>query len=160
LRRRSAGVNPRATKGSGAHSGGRPETDPGNAVARLQQEARLPSAARGFTLALFAVALAPLAAYGQAATPAEFDADSFHPAPGDNFLGVGDASVLPHLGLDFGAFLNLAEHPFFVEDTATNQVTELVASQTALDLTAGLGLFDRIELGLGLPVALTASGAP
>ena len=103
----------------------------------------------------FLLLLTPALAFAQTV---QLDADNFKPATTGAFFGVNDTSILPSLQLQAGLFFHLVDKPFLVLDSVTNEVTALIARQNILDLTIAVGLFERLELSLTLPAALSQQG--
>jgi outer membrane protein OmpA-like peptidoglycan-associated protein len=107
-------------------------------------------------------ALTALAAL--AATPAQaqgLDGERFAPAAGAaGGFAVERPAVPGHLGYGLGLFLHLADDALVVRDRASGEVEEtLLDTALSLDLLASLGLFDRLELAIHLPVRLVYQGA-
>lgn len=81
------------------------------------------------------------------------------PARDTAYISTAQARVLPHLGWDVGLFLQHAHNPLVLEFAEDQErVFALVADQTTLDLMGAIGLFDRIDVGLNVPIILSQSG--
>jgi outer membrane protein OmpA-like peptidoglycan-associated protein len=111
---------------------------------------------------LLAVALLVLgggAAWAQPAASQAIDVQQYKPGPGaHDVLGLHGARVGPHLGWNLGASLNFADDPLNVLDPREDRfVYRIVDSQLTLDLMGAIALFDRLELGLSLPLSTTTS---
>ena len=79
-----------------------------------------------------------------------------NPAQSLNLFNVSSAQILDNAEWGVGALVNYADDPLV---TAQGSATSsLVASQLTLDVLAAIGLGDRLEVGLGLPVVLYQSG--
>jgi outer membrane protein OmpA-like peptidoglycan-associated protein len=90
-----------------------------------------------------------------------FQAETFEPraAQRQNVLNVDTAEVLPHLTPSVGFFLHYINSPIQVVDSGTNEVvSQPVRRRLGADIGFGLGLGDRLELALTLPVALHQAG--
>ncbi len=71
-------------------------------------------------------------------------------------LGVESALVPPHLAVSGAAYLSYADEPLRL--TAADSRASLVAGQTTLTVGASLGLLDRFELALALPMSVQQAG--
>ena len=72
--------------------------------------------------------------------------------PGD-YIGVYGTALPKHLEWDIGFYLDLADDPLQI--AATGQpFAKTVDSQTTLSMVANIGLMDRFEVGLLIPVTL------
>ncbi|HET6610980.1 MAG TPA: transporter, partial [Kofleriaceae bacterium] len=89
-----------------------------------------------------------------------FDAERFTPAAGAESDLAVESPVTPlHLGVGLGLFLNYADDPLVVTDTATGDVVSRpIDSALTADLIASIGLFDRFELGAQIPVHIIYDG--
>ncbi|HEY2902924.1 MAG TPA: hypothetical protein VGL59_20240, partial [Polyangia bacterium] len=97
-------------------------------------------------------------ALGQDAAPAvsqdkSLDVQLFQPAIGPrNFLTVDGAEVARHKQAAFGLMLNYQDRPYVLSTKgAMPSSTNVVESQAVANLSAAVGLFDRLQLGLDLP---------
>jgi outer membrane protein OmpA-like peptidoglycan-associated protein len=88
----------------------------------------------------------------------QLDSDQYKPAPTGSFFGVHDTSLLSSFQLQAGLFFHLADKPFLVIDSVTNEITELITRQNMLDLTLAMGIANKAELSLTLPAALSQRG--
>ncbi len=93
---------------------------------------------------------------------AGFDGERFSPATGAaGGLWVERALTAPHLRWSAGAFFHFADDLVLQKDPLSGQrVISPVRTATSLDLFASIGLFDRAELGIHLPLRLAYSGDP
>ncbi|MCB9507817.1 MAG: hypothetical protein H6700_09885 [Myxococcales bacterium] len=116
------------------------------------------SANRLRTLAA-AVAAATAVAAPAAATEAGFDAQIFHAAPGQrtNYFSVSSARVPAHLQWEGAAVLGFALHPI-AEQVEGEDDRYPIASLLTLDVLGSIGLFDRLDVGLAIPVVLAQGG--
>src|SRR5262245_50919366 len=116
------------------------------------------SSAHSFTLSV----IAPLAALSAWAAPAwaqtaprdtTVDAQLFQPAIGaNNFLTVESAEVPEHKQLSFGLTYNYQRRPYVVFSQGTMpSSSNVIDSQLTGELDIALGLFDRFQVGLGIP---------
>ena len=104
---------------------------------------------------------APAAA--QAPDGRSFNPQIFHAAPGpDEFVTVESATPLPHKAWGVGLYLNYSRNPIslLANDVATGQQTHLYpqAHVAAADVWAAVGLVDRLQLALALPMTLYQTG--
>jgi outer membrane protein OmpA-like peptidoglycan-associated protein len=92
--------------------------------------------------------------------PAGFDGERLAPATGAAGYVFVEQPVVPfHLGYGLGLFLHFADDAVVVRDAATGAVVGTPLERAAsLDLLASIGLFNRLELGFGLPVRLSYAG--
>jgi outer membrane protein OmpA-like peptidoglycan-associated protein len=104
----------------------------------------------GWTLALLLCSVAP--ARGEV----EFPNTNFHPAVSPlNYYVTEGGATLGHLAPSAALLLHYAHRPLRLIDPANDAYDHsLVTYQFNADLLVGLGLFDRLEVGLGLPVTL------
>lgn len=81
----------------------------------------------------------------------------FDPAVGDGqdtYIQGGGAQVLDHMSTSFGLVLNYALNPLVLADLGAENYVGLVEHQLKADVQAALGLGDRMQLGLSMPVVL------
>ena len=97
--------------------------------------------------------LAPRAARADVPIQKTIDAQLFQPAIGPhNFLTIEGADVPDHKRFSFGLSLNYQRHPYLVYTGGTTTGTTYpVDSQFSGELDAAMGLFDRFQLGIGVP---------
>src|SRR5215831_16475698 len=110
------------------------------------------------TVAGVLVLAAPLAR--AQAQVAGFDGERLAPATGAAGYVFVEQPVVPvNFGYGFGLFLHFADDAVVVRNTATGAVVGTPLDGAAsLDLLASIGLFDRLELGFGLPVRFYYAG--
>jgi outer membrane protein OmpA-like peptidoglycan-associated protein len=129
---------------------------------RKAQASRGAAVGAGALLGLLGVTSAP-AAQAQDFTPSplsqSIDVQRYKPGPGaTDILAVHGARVEGHLGWHLGASFNYAKDPLgFLDPRKDDFVYSLVANQMTLDLMGSLSLFDRFELGVGLPLTYQSS---
>jgi len=76
-------------------------------------------------------------------------------ANASHYFTTESAFVLPHLSPSFGLALSYAHRPLELYlSQANTSVNKVIRHQIIADFTMGLGLMNRFELGLGLPMAL------
>ncbi len=87
------------------------------------------------------------------------DVQQYRPGPGAyDVLGLNSARVAPHLTWNVGASLNYAHQPLnFYDPREEAFVYHIVERQVSLDLMGSVSLFDRLEVGLVLPLTVTGS---
>jgi OOP family OmpA-OmpF porin len=109
-----------------------------------------------------ALATALLGAGTARAIPSDhsIDANLFQPAIGPrNFLTVEGAEVPDHKRLSFGLNLNYQLRPYTSFTTGTTEATShIIDKQFAGEISAAIGLFDRVQIGAALPYTLYLSG--
>ncbi|WP_148273220.1 Ig-like domain-containing protein [Stigmatella aurantiaca] len=92
------------------------------------------------------------------------DVQQYKPAPGSrDVLGLHSAQIAPHLGWNLGLSINYARNPLNFLRTSTDEfLYNLVHHQYTLDLMGSISLFDRLEIGVALPISLQKeeSGSP
>ncbi|HEY5922451.1 MAG TPA: OmpA family protein [Kofleriaceae bacterium] len=88
------------------------------------------------------------------------DAERFVPATGAEGGFVAEHPAVPfHLGWSLGLFLNVADDQVVERDQATGDIlSRPVDTGVTADLVASLGLFGRLELGIGLPIHIIYEG--
>ncbi|WP_255442010.1 Ig-like domain-containing protein [Corallococcus sp. Z5C101001] len=89
------------------------------------------------------------------------DVQQYKPGPGiSDVLAVQGAKVQRHLGWNVGMSVNYADKPLnFFDPRSDTYVTSLVKSQVGVDLMGAVGLFDRFEIGVVLPITVQGSEA-
>ncbi|WP_241759553.1 OmpA family protein [Pyxidicoccus parkwayensis] len=110
----------------------------------------------GLVLALTVPAGVALA---QPAASQAIDVQQYKPGPGAfDVLGLHGARVGPHLGWNLGLSLNFADDPLNLLDPRQDTfVYRIVDSQLTMDLMGAVALYDRLEVGVSLPVSTTTS---
>ncbi|MFP2902783.1 OmpA family protein, partial [Corallococcus sp. 4LFB] len=98
-------------------------------------------------------------AEAQASVSQAIDVQQYKPGPGAyDVLGLNSARVAPHLTWNVGASLNYAHQPLnFFDPREETFVYRIVQQQVSLDLMGAVSLFDRLEVGLVLPLTVTGS---
>ena len=93
---------------------------------------------------------------GAQEVPTSIAVESFRPMPvqRDHLLGVSTSEVLPHLTPSAGLILHGADDPLEVVERrgADRQTIPLIDEQYSAEVAFGIGLFDRAEIGVALPV--------
>lgn len=109
--------------------------------------------------AVVVTTLVALHGVGQAQGNAEFPSVRFEPAVSPlNLFQTEGGQVLPHLGFSAGFYLHYAHRPFeLVRKSDDKVLAQIIDYQVNLDLLLALGLFQRFELGVGLPVTVDQS---
>jgi outer membrane protein OmpA-like peptidoglycan-associated protein len=94
-----------------------------------------------------------------------FNPQLFHPAPGpDEFISVEPAAPLRHKQYDVGLFFNYSRNEFSIlgydnaKGKASDARANLIKNALAMDVYAGIGLFDRFQIALALPMTLYQNG--
>ena len=87
------------------------------------------------------------------------DGERFVPAISAEGGFTAEHPMVPHhLGWGLGLFLNFADDPVVVKDTNGNDLVKVVDSSFTADLLGSIGLWNRLEIGLHLPVHLLYRG--
>ncbi|PIE19909.1 MAG: hypothetical protein CSA65_00230 [Proteobacteria bacterium] len=86
----------------------------------------------------------------------------FRPAASPlNFYVTEGGKTLPHLSFSAGLYLHYAHRPLQITDRLTNdRVADVVDYRLDMDLMVAMGFWDRLELGVVLPVTLAQDGDP
>ena len=89
----------------------------------------------------------------------QFTADRFNPGAGTyDILSVGSAQVPDHLDLHMSIFSSYSRDPLrLIAVGDPSQQVRILHSQTLVHFGASLGLFDRFELGMTLPMLVAQS---
>ncbi|WP_426745386.1 Ig-like domain-containing protein [Myxococcus faecalis] len=129
---------------------------------RLRRSSRAVAAGVAGGLVL-AGTLAAQPAHAQVTPPRgasqSIDVQRYKPGPGaEDILGLHSARVQRHLGLNLGLSLNYASKPLnFLDPRSDRFITAVVSRQVGIDLMGAVGLFDRFEIGVVLPVTIQGS---
>lgn len=95
----------------------------------------------------------------QSAPSSDYPAERFRlAATGAGILDVESAVVSPHLDIDMALWLGFADDPLNLYDSTEegrSRVASLVSSRLAGGLVASIGLYDRFQLGLSVPLILS-----
>jgi OOP family OmpA-OmpF porin len=112
------------------------------------------------TLPALVVLLDAGSARAQAPLDKTIDAQLFQPAIGPrNFLTVEGAEVPEHKRLSFGLTLNYQRRPYVIFTKGTTPGTAYaIDDQMTGELSAAIGLFERFQVGVGLPYTMYLSG--
>src|SRR5262249_41578170 len=114
---------------------------------------------RRVVLALWVVAVAAASSRTARAQVRGFDGERLAPAAGAAGGVFVERPIVPfHLGYGFGLFLHFADDAVVVRQGAAVVGTPLDGA-VSTDLLASIGLFDRLELALHLPLRLYYEGA-
>src|SRR5688572_5900918 len=94
-----------------------------------------------------------------------FSAQNFHPAPGpDHFVTTEPAAPLRHLSFGLGLYFNYARNVLSILefDSARGEAGDaranLIAHMLGAELWAGLGLINRLQLAISIPMTLYQTG--
>ncbi len=112
---------------------------------------------------LLAAALmaAPASAHDPGETSQAIDVQQYKPGPGGkDVLGLHSARVARHLGWNLGMSFNYAKDPLnFLRPRTGDFFFAIVKHQATFDLMGSIGLFDRFELGVALPITSQGSSS-
>ncbi|MFY2558875.1 cell envelope biogenesis protein OmpA, partial [Corallococcus terminator] len=108
---------------------------------------------------LVAVLLTTGTARAQAQVSQAIDVQQYKPGPGAyDVLGLHGARVGKHLDWNLGLSANFAQDPLNLLDPRRDEfVYRIVDSQLTVDLMGAVALFDRLEVGVSLPLSTTSS---
>ncbi|MFT6399408.1 MAG: MYXO-CTERM domain-containing protein, partial [Bradymonadia bacterium] len=89
-----------------------------------------------------------------------FDAQQLSPAVArtTGYLSTAGGTVLPHAVWEVGVFLNYADDPLVLEGSEGERLGSLIHSQLGADIHASIGILDRFQIGIDLPVTLYQEG--
>lgn len=106
-----------------------------------------------------AAGLLLLGSAGAQAQDAGLSVQRFQPQPGAalNFNHVEGAGVLSHLQPAFGLSVNYAYRPLTLRSSTGETSQILLDYDLAADVTAAVGLFDWVQLGIAVPYTLLQS---
>jgi outer membrane protein OmpA-like peptidoglycan-associated protein len=97
------------------------------------------------------------AAQAQSVINTGVDAQQFEAGPGQrDILGVTGSGVGPHLGWRAGVLAHLSSRALTLRRAGTE--TRLIDKQLTLDIFGSLGLLERLEIGVALPVTPYQTG--
>ncbi len=103
----------------------------------------------------------------QAPRLGEPSATRFYASPGRGFLMVDDAAVSGELSPSLDLMIDYAHRPMTLDNVRALTVggaprqdeLDVVGGMTTLQLTGALALFDRVQIGLNVPIVLHTFGA-
>ncbi|MGQ0503691.1 MAG: OmpA family protein, partial [Myxococcaceae bacterium] len=101
-----------------------------------------------------ALFLLPATARAQAPSSTAIDVQQFKPGPSsDDLLGLHGAAVNKHLHWQVGLWTNYGHQPLGVINPSSDHfIGQIVRSQWTTDVVGAVGLFDRLELAVALPL--------
>ena len=83
------------------------------------------------------------------------------PEPGaDDIVGIQSSATPDHLSWQLGVYLNVADDVLELRDINDNTAVRIIDSQTGLDLMGSLGLWNRIDLGVVVPITVQRNEQP
>lgn len=91
----------------------------------------------------------------------EFDVQTFNPGPSQttNYLGQRSAEILRGGQWEAGFLLNYASHPLVLRDNLENdRVVDIVSHQMVFNALFAVGIADRLEIGIDVPLILLQNG--
>lgn len=103
-----------------------------------------------------ALLLAPLLVMAE--PPA--DPENYKPSPfANDSMSLIGADLMEHLSFGLGLFLDYERNPLTIRDTAADAaIRTVVGDHLTGDITASLGLFEWVDIGLAVPVVLFQDG--
>ncbi len=121
-----------------------------------------PTRTRWIHLGLVAAGWLALAPAPARAQTLGFSAQRFRPAASPmNYYNTESGQTLPHLSPSVGLYVHYAHRPLQVINRFTDQrLYDEVKYQLGADLMVAFGLWNRLELGLTLPIMLTQDSDP
>ncbi len=110
------------------------------------------------TSLLAVIVLLTLAASASAQDATAYDAQRFKPVPSQsvNYFGLHQARILP--SYELGLLFNYADSPLVLQNSESDRAAELVSNQLTGHILAAVGIADRFELGLDLPLIMLQNG--
>lgn len=112
-----------------------------------------------FSLFVFALALFCGREALAQGSDTSIDVNTYWPAPGPgNYFGVRGSAINPHLGVGFSLDMNYQHRPLVLENSESGDQLEVVSYQVTADFLWSFGLFNWIQIGLGLPTVLAQDG--
>ncbi|HRE91986.1 MAG TPA: OmpA family protein [Myxococcota bacterium] len=113
--------------------------------------------------AALGLASPPLTPAALAETRYDLAIEQFEPLPGlrTNLLNIARPRVMGHLSPTFGLALHFQDDPLMLVDAEDpDQIEQRIVDHVVKgELWLGLGLFDRLELGVVMPVVLSQDAA-
>jgi len=102
----------------------------------------------------------PDGSLGDSSTGFQIEIFEPQPAQGVNLLNLVKTDVMQHLYPSFGVFLQYVDDPFELarQDDDDAVVSRLVGMQVRLEPWVAFGLFDRVDVGLVLPLVVAQDG--
>jgi outer membrane protein OmpA-like peptidoglycan-associated protein len=114
---------------------------------------------KAFSLVVLAMVLSCGQAVRAQGTDTSIDVNNYWPAPGPgNYFGVRGSTINPHLGVGFTLDFNYQNLPLVLEDVESGDTLDAVRYQVTADFLWSFGLFNWIQIGLGLPTVLAQDG--
>ena len=103
--------------------------------------------------------LAPLRTARAQAKPIEFPVQNFRPAISPKGWWVSEnAKVLPDVSPSVQVMMSFVKRPLQLVNTDTkNKQSEIIKDRIDFDVLVGVALYERFELGIGLPVTASQS---
>ena len=114
----------------------------------------------GALLAVIAGALLCAGAPQRASAQERFDPQLFHPSLSQrsNAAGVSSADLLESGSFELGLLAHYDARPLVMRSLDGSRLYSIIDSQASLHLLGAVGLFNRLELGLDIPVILMQRG--
>ncbi len=111
-------------------------------------------------LGLAAFFVAAFFVAGSAEAQTRFDPQFFHPSTSQrsNPTGVWAADVLPDAAFELGVIAHYDSVPLVVRDAREERLYGVIAHQASLHVLGAVGLFDRLEIGVDIPIILSQGG--
>ena len=108
------------------------------------------------TAGLVLLALWAMTPRAEAAGPVHFPVANFKPPAVNalNYIVTESGNTMPHLFFSVSFGMNYAHRPLELVTGEGDLVADLVRYQLNMDLLLAIGFFDRLEVGLDLPVTL------
>lgn len=104
--------------------------------------------------------LVPVGVSAQSLSRTAIDVQNFWPSAGPSHtLALRSTDVQPHLSLGFGLVANFAYRPLvFRSQTQPAMLYPAVDYALTTDFVWGMGLFDRLQFGIAVPLVVAQSG--
>ena len=96
----------------------------------------------------------------QAESQGRFDIQRYNPAVErfTSYFAVPSGRVLPHLDYSLGLMANYADDPLVLYDGSDERVGSPISGQLTLNLMGALGIVDRLQIGLDVPIVVLQTG--
>jgi outer membrane protein OmpA-like peptidoglycan-associated protein len=110
-------------------------------------------------VALLALAMLGMAA--QARAQGRFDAEAFTPSADQegSVLRLQGAQTLPQAAYSFGLFGSYERNPLTIRDNDGKRLGDLIGSVGTLSLLGTVGIYDRLDLGIAIPIHRVSAGS-
>ena len=97
---------------------------------------------------------------GTASAQDGFDVQQFNPEPSQttNLFGVSQARILQDGQWELGLTMNYGAHPLVITNDDGDRLESIVSGQFVGNVLGAIGIADRLELGIDIPLILLQTG--